>query len=204
MRLPEVPWESIEFFHLDEYIDISEEHPASFRRYLRKRIVDKVHPKEFHLICGDCGNPESECRRLNSLISSVDIDLTFLGIGENGHIAFNDPPADFEIESPYIIVNLDETCRRQQLGEGWFQNLESVPKRAISMSVRQILKSKKILCIVSEERKAKAVRNCLDGRIAPEVPSSILHTHRDTTLFLDAASASLLEPDTVARYRSAR
>ena len=181
-------------FHLDEYIGLPEHHNASFRKYLKERLVDKVNPGKVHLIKGDARDPEKECNRMSWLISQEDIDIAFVGIGENGHLAFNDPPADFETEKPYIIVDLDQKCREQQVGEGWFQNIEEVPDQAISMSIKQILKSKNIICVVPDKRKAEAVRNCLspNAPVSPMHPASILKTHPHTWVFLDEKSASLL------------
>ena len=153
-----VDWSKVVGFHLDEYIGIAVTHPASFRRYLKERFVERVPLKEFHYVEGDGADPEVECERLGQLIGGREIDVAFIGIGENGHLAFNDPPADFETREPYQVVELDEACRRQQLGEGWFASLEDVPRRAISMSIQQILKSRAIVCSVPDERKAKAVR----------------------------------------------
>ena len=185
-----------------QYVDLPETHPASFRRYLKERIVEKVQPAAFHFIQGDTGDPEAECRRLADLIRSAGtIPLVFLGIGENGHLAFNDPPADFETEEPFLVVELDEACRRQQLGEGWFPTFEAVPKQAISMSIRQIMKGKTLLCIAPDKRKAKPVKDCLEGPITPHVPCSIMREHPDATLFLDQASISLLSPGTLEKYQ---
>ena len=144
----------------------------------------------FHFLDGE-GDPEGECERASALIEETTIDVAFVGIGENGHLAFNDPPADFETERPYLLVDLDDDCRQQQFGEGWFPDFESVPKRAISMSVRQIMKSEAIVCTVPDERKAKAVQNATQGPVTPEVPASILQEHPDCHLFLDVAAASL-------------
>jgi glucosamine-6-phosphate deaminase len=190
----DVDWSRTVMFHLDEYIGLSASHPASFRRYLRERLVARVNPGEVNWIHGEAANPQTECRRLNRLISAYAIDVAFVGIGENGHLAFNDPPADFETEAPYILVDLDDACRQQQLGEGWFSSLEVVPRRAISMSIRQILRAEAILCIVPERRKAKAVYNTLCLEISPFYPASILRQHPNTTLFLDTESAALLPP----------
>jgi glucosamine-6-phosphate deaminase len=187
-----IDWAKVVLFHLDEYVGLPETHPASFRRYLKERIAARVHPGAFHFIEGDATDPEAEARRVGDLLARHPIDLAFVGIGENGHLAFNDPPADFETEAPYLVVRLDEACRRQQLGEGWFSDLEAVPERAISMSVRQILKSQEILCIVPDERKARAVRDCLEEAVSPERPASALQGHPGTTLFLDRFSAGLL------------
>ena len=187
-----IDWDSTTMFHLDEYIGIPETHPASFRKYLRERLVDIVHPGTVHFLDGETDEPQAECDRLNHIISQHQIDVAFVGIGENGHLAFNDPPADFETEDPYILVELDEACRLQQVGEGWFNGIDDVPTQAISMAIRQIMKAKAIVCTVPDERKAEAVRNCLHGEITPMHPASILQTHTDCAVFLDAGSASLL------------
>lgn len=187
-----VDWTKVNCFHLDEYIGISETHPASFRKYLKERFVDKVDAKKFHFINGEV-EPILECKRLNDIIINHQIDVAFIGIGENGHLAFNDPPADFETTLPYIIVELDEECRRQQFNEGWFTAFEKVPKSAISMSVTQILKSESIICTVPDKRKANAIFNTLNKEVDPLFPSTILKEHKDTVLFLDEDSSSLLE-----------
>jgi len=189
---PDIDWKKCTFFHLDEYVGLSESHRASFRRYLRERIVERVHPGAFHFINGDAKSPEKECQRVGELISQCLIDAAFVGIGENGHLAFNDPPADFNTHEPYVVVNLDEACRQQQVGEGWFANLAEVPTQAISMSIQQILKSKDILCVVPDRRKADAVQKCLELEISPSYPASILQQHERTTIYLDRESASLL------------
>ena len=186
-------WGRVDVFHLDEYVGVSDSPPASFRRYLRERIVERVHPRSFELLAGDAADPAAECRRVGALIARAPIDVAFVGIGENGHLAFNDPPADFVTEEPYLVVELDEACRRQQLGEGWFATLDDVPRRAISMSIRQILKAREILCIVPDARKAKAVSECLEGAVSPLHPSSILQSHPATTIYLDRDSAALLK-----------
>jgi glucosamine-6-phosphate deaminase len=190
--IPGIDWSKVVCFHLDEYVGLPETHPASFRRYLKERLVARVHPGAFHFIEGDAAEPGVEARRVGRLIRTCAIDAAFVGIGENGHLAFNDPPADFETEEPYLVVTLDEACRRQQLGEGWFAGLEEVPKQAISMSVRQILKAERILCVVPDARKARAVRASLEEEVGPERPASILRTHPRATLFLDRESAGLL------------
>lgn len=194
-QVSSIDWSKTVMFHLDEYIGIPEDHPASFRKYLQERLVNKVHPGTVHFINGNAEDPNQECKRLNEIISKKEVDVAFVGIGENGHLAFNDPPADFDTEDPYIVVDLDEDCRKQQLGEGWFNRLEDVPKKAISMSIRQIMKSKNIICIVPEQRKAKAVRNCLQGDISPGNPASILRRHKKVFLFLDKESAQLLNKE---------
>jgi len=187
-----IDWSKVYCFHLDEYIGMTIEHPASFRKYLKERFVEKVNPKEFHYVNGDV-NPTEECERLNNIIAQYPIDVAFVGIGENGHLAFNDPPADFDIEEPYIIVNLDEACRKQQMGEGWFNSLEDVPEQAISMTIQQILKSKNIICSVPDARKSNAAKNAIEGEITPMLPSSILQKHDSTWIYLDKESATLLK-----------
>ena len=201
VKAPGIDWSRTVFFHLDEYVGIPVTHPASFRRYLRERIVDKVRPGQFHFIEGDAPDPKAEAARVGALIKSHPIDVAFVGIGENGHLAFNDPPADFQTKDPYLVVSLDEACRRQQLGEGWFPRLEDVPKRAISMSIRQILSAREIIAIVPERRKAIAVRAALEGEISSLVPASILRTHPNVTIYLDRESSELLMPDTLQRAR---
>lgn len=183
----------VTMFHLDEYIGLPADHPASFRKYLKERFVDKVPAlKAVHFVEGDAENPQQECRRLGDIITQHPIGVALIGIGENGHLAFNDPPADFKTEQPYIIVELDEKCRAQQLGEGWFETLEQVPRRAISMSIRQIMKSACLIVSVPEKRKAEAVKNTLEGKVTNTCPASILQTHPNCKIFLDAEAASLL------------
>ncbi len=189
---PDIAWEHVQMFHLDEYIGLPITHKASFRNYLNERFVYLVPTlKMAHLIHGEI-DPAFECNRLGELIRQHPIDVALVGIGENGHLAFNDPPADFETEHPYIVVELDEACRAQQMGEGWFDTLEQVPKKAISMSIQQIMKSAHIICSVPDERKAKAVHDCLSSAISPLFPASILQSHPNCEIFLDAASAKLL------------
>ena len=190
--LNDIDWQRVEFFHLDEYVGLPGTHPASFRRYLRERIIDRVHPKAFHLINGDAADPQAECRRVGELISQHTIAVAFVGIGENGHLAFNDPPADFETEEPYLVVTLDEACRRQQIGEGWFKTIDEVPMQAISMSIQQFLKARHILCIVPDQRKAQAVKACVEMDVSPMRPASILQHHPSVTLYLDRESSALL------------
>jgi len=191
--MKDIDWSKVMAYHLDEYIGIPKTHPASFRKYLKERFVDNVPSlADFFFIKGDAQDIKAECLRLSKLISRCTIDVAFIGIGENGHLAFNDPPADFETEDPYLIVELDSDCRKQQLGEGWFKTLEEVPKRAISMSIKQIMKSSALIVSVPDRRKAKAVKCTLEGEITNECPSSILQSHPDCRLFLDFNSAALL------------
>ena len=190
--IPGIDWSKTTMFHLDEYIGLPEGHPASFHRYLYERLIDRVHPGTVHLIQGNTGAPQAECDRLKGLIAKDEIDVTFVGIGENGHLAFNDPPADFSATDPYIIVSLDEACRRQQLREGWFTSFEEIPSQAISISIQQIMKSRAVICTVPEGRKARAVYDCFTGEVTPNHPSSILRQHEQAYVFLDADAASLL------------
>ena len=196
--MPEVSWQSVELFHLDEYIGLSSAHPASFRRYLLDRLIRKVDIRKYHLLDGE-GQSAEVIRRACLVLKSRPVDLAFVGIGENGHLAFNDPPADFETEEPFLVVELDDACRRQQVDEGWFRNISEVPRQAISMSIRQILKAGEILAIVPDARKAQAVKACCEGAVSPLAPASILQRHPNTTLFLDRDSARLLSAQTTAR-----
>jgi glucosamine-6-phosphate deaminase len=195
--LPNIDWSRVEMFHLDEYVGLPESHPASFCRFLRERLIQKAGITNYHLLNGD-SNPAEVIRKVGRALQAGPIDVAFVGIGENGHLAFNDPPADFETEEPYLLVKLDEACRRQQMGEGWFATLNDVPEQAISMSVRQVLKAKEIICIVPDARKAPAVKACLEGEISPTAPASILRIHPNTTLYLDQHSAALLSPATLS------
>ena len=189
--MPGIDWKRVALFHLDEYIGLPMSHPASFCKFLQERLIAKTGITEHHLLNGEEDPADVICRTSQS-ISVAPIDIAFVGIGENGHLAFNDPPADFETEEPYIVVNLDEACRQQQVGEGWFKDLAAVPKRAVSMSVRQVLKAKEIVAVVPGPRKAQAIKACFDGEISPMAPASILRTHANATIYLDKESASLL------------
>jgi len=193
-KVPGIDWVRVEAFHLDEYVGLPVTHPASFRKFLMQRLVSKTGIVNFHGIEGDAADPAAVAREVGKQLASAPIDIAFVGIGENGHIAFNDPPADFTTEDPYIIVNLDEPCRQQQVGEGWFADISQVPRRAISMSPRQILKATEIVVVVPDKRKAQAVKACLEGEITPMAPASILRRHSNATIYLDTESASLLSP----------
>ena len=195
-KTPRIDWSKVEMFHLDEYLNLSESHPASFRKYLRERIIEKTGIKRVHLLDGE-SNSADVIAEVTAEIRKAPIDVAFVGIGENGHLAFNDPPADFETNEAYIVVELDEACRRQQFGEGWFKSLDEVPHRALSMTVKQVLKAKEIIAMVPDARKAAAVSTCLHGEITPMAPASILRTHPNTTIYLDQDSASLLKPEIV-------
>jgi len=196
----DINWSKVVLFHLDEYIGLPVTHPASFRKYLQERVLAKLpRMKNAWLIDGEADAKE-ECNRLGNLITDHPIDVALVGIGENGHLAFNDPPADFDTEEPYIVVNLDEPCRKQQLGEGWFKSLEDVPKQAISMSIRQILKAAHIICSVPDSRKAIAVKNTLEQPVSNTYPASILQVHADCRLYLDEDSAALLSKNKATSF----
>ena len=199
---PAIDWAAVEAFHLDEYIGLPVTHPGSFRKMLLEQLVQRTGIKEYHLLDGDAADPSQVVRREGEALASAPIDIAFLGIGENGHIAFNDPPADFHVEQPYIIVNLDEACRRQQVGEAWFADISQVPRQAISMSVQQILKAKEILAVVPDSRKAPAIKACFEGEITPLAPASILRTHANATVYLDKNSAALLGPGLQAKLKN--
>ena len=186
-------WRCVTAFHLDEYVGLPPSHPASFRKYLQERFSSQVPLAAFHFIRGDAPDAQAECDRVGALLRQAPVDLALVGIGENGHLAFNDPPADFATQAAYLIVNLDEACRRQQVGEGWFTSLESVPPQAISMSIHQIMTCRRIICTVPDLRKAAAVQRALEGPVTPDCPASILQQHPDCHMFLDAASASQLK-----------
>jgi glucosamine-6-phosphate deaminase len=188
-----IDWHRVTGFHLDEYVGLPLTHPASFRRYMWERFVRQLPLplRAFHYIEAD-DDPEAECRRLGQVIAQHPIDVAFVGIGENGHLAFNDPPADFQTEAPYLVVELTLASRRQQVGEGWFASVDDVPRRAISMSIRQIMKSAAIVCAVPDQRKAAAVQAVVEGPVTPLVPASILQCHGEATIYLDPSSASLL------------
>lgn len=197
---PGIDWSKVEMFHLDEYVGLPITHPASFRKYLLERLIEPTGMMNYHLLDGEA-DPKEVCRRAGEAISAAPIDVAFVGIGENGHLAFNDPPADFETDAPYIVVNLDEACRHQQVGEGWFAGLDDVPKQAISMTVKQILRAGEIICIVPDARKAQAVKNCFENEISPIYPASILRAHDNTTVYLDAESSSLLNSESIKPLR---
>ncbi|NLP47761.1 MAG: glucosamine-6-phosphate deaminase [Clostridiales bacterium] len=186
-----IDWSKVEMFHLDEYVDLPESHPASFRKYLKERFVSKVELKAAHFVEGT----EENLPQISAKLLEAPIDLGLIGIGENSHIAFNDPPADFETTKAYIVVELDEACRRQQVGEGWFATLGDVPRRAVTMSVHRIMQCEKIISCVPYAVKAQAVADSLYSDVSPMVPASILKTHKDWTLLLDKESAALVDSD---------
>lgn len=194
-----IDWARVEMFHLDEYVGLPITHPASFRKYLLERLIHKTGIEKYHLLDGST-DARKAARQAGEALSTAPVDAAFVGIGENGHVAFNDPPADFETEEPYLVVELDEACRQQQVGEGWFADIAEVPRQAISMSVRQILKAREIICVVPDRRKAEAVKRCLEGEISLMAPASILRKHGATTVYLDKESASLLSTETLSAF----
>jgi glucosamine-6-phosphate deaminase len=194
-----VDWARVTLFHLDEYVGLPIEHPASFRKYILERVIRKTTLQDYVLLDGE-GDAREVCRTAGEALNAMPIDVAFVGIGENGHLAFNDPPADFVTDEPYLVVQLDEACRRQQVGEGWFGSAADVPASAISMSVCQILKSREIICVVPDARKAAPVKATLEGPITPDVPASALRQHGNVTRYLDAASAALLRPETLQMF----
>jgi glucosamine-6-phosphate deaminase len=194
-----IDWGRVEMFHLDEYVGLPITHAASFRKYLKERLIDKTGIGKYHLLDGT-DDAHDVARQVGKAVRSAAIDVAFVGIGENGHLAFNDPPADFETDEPYLVVKLDEACRRQQVGEGWFGAIAEVPREAISMSVRQILKAKEIICVAPDARKAAAVKACFEGAISVMAPASILRTHAACTVYLDRESSRLLGPGTLPSF----
>ncbi|MEO8271995.1 MAG: glucosamine-6-phosphate deaminase [Aureliella sp.] len=199
VQQPGIAWNRVCGFHLDEYLGVDRIHPASFCGYLQKRFVERVPLKSFMYLDGALP-AEQLLTTANAMLEGQRIDLMLCGIGENGHLAFNDPPADFETTSPYLIVDLDKACRKQQVGEGWFDSISDVPTQAISMSISQILKSETIICSVPDRRKAEAVRATLEDEVSPAIPASALRQHANTTLVLDLTSASLLSSATLAEH----
>lgn len=196
---PGIAWDRVCGFHLDEYLGVARSHPASFCGYLQSRFVERVPLKSFYYLDGSL--PAEQLRNsANAAFDGLHIDLLLCGIGENGHLAFNDPPADFSATNPYLIVELDEACRKQQVGEGWFDSIDDVPSQAISMSISQILKAETIFCSVPDRRKAEAVRATLEDELSPMIPATALRQHPNTTLVLDSSSSSLLSAATLAEY----
>ena len=193
VRADNIDWSRVTAFHLDEYVGLPVTHPASFRGYLQQRFVDRLPTLQaFVPVNGDAPDLAAEVARLNALLRGQRIAVCFAGIGENGHLAFNDPPADFDTREPYLVVSLDEACRRQQLGEGWFPTLADVPARAISMSIRQMLLADTLILSVSDARKAAAMKAAIDGPLTPQCPASILRLHPDCRLYADAAATKAL------------
>lgn len=197
----DVDWSKVEMFHLDEYINLPESHPASFRKYLKERFVSKVNLKAAYFVNGE-GNIEENIRKLTEEIRKEEIDLGLIGIGENSHIAFNDPPADFDTKEAYIVVNLDDACKQQQVREGWFATVEDVPKQAISMTVYQIMQCKVIVSSVPHKVKARAIKLTLENDVTNTIPATILKRHPDANLFLDEESASLVDKRILEKYKA--
>ena len=200
-RESHVNWAKTDMYHLDEYVGLPESHPASFRHYLREKLLNVVHPGHAHLIDGNTVDPWNECARLEQLVMRDGIDVAFVGIGENAHLGFNDPPADFANNALFTVVTLSETCRAQQVHEGWFKSIEDVPDKAITVTIQGILKAKVIICVVPEARKANAVRCALAGLVTPACPASVLRNHPHARVFLDADAASLLDTAMAQRWR---
>jgi len=194
LQTREIDWKKITVFHLDEYKGISDSHPASFRKYLKERILNKVGPKKIYFLNGNAEDLQQEIKSYEEALRDHPIDIACIGIGENGHIAFNDPAvADFKDPNLVKVVELDEACRNQQLGEGWFPTFDDVPKEAVTLTIAAILNCEAISCVVPDERKAQAVYNTLYGEISTSCPASILRSHQETVLFLDKASASMVK-----------
>ncbi|MEW6235163.1 MAG: glucosamine-6-phosphate deaminase [Candidatus Omnitrophota bacterium] len=190
----DIPWNQVEVFHLDDYVGLPEDHPASFKRYLRERLLDKTKPGKVHFLNGNAPSLTDECERYSALLMEDDIDLACIGIGENGHLAFNDPhAADFSDAAIVKAVSMDEPCRRQQFGEGWFASLDDVPKMGLTQTIPAIMRSLKISCFVPDQRKAEAVKNALQGPISRSCPASILRQHPNAVLWLDSLAASFLD-----------
>lgn len=195
VKEPGIDWTKVTGFHLDEYVGIPVTHKASFRGYMRERFVAQTPQplKVFNEVNGEAEDQEAEVTRLENLIRESPIDVACVGIGENGHLAFNDPPADFDTNRAYKVVPLDDKCRMQQVGEGWFPTKDDVPTHAFSMSIKQIMWSKAIVCTCPDERKAEAVKGAIEGPVTNMLPSSIMQMHPDCGMFLDPQSASLLQ-----------
>jgi glucosamine-6-phosphate deaminase len=191
-ELPDVPWDRTDVFHMDEYVGIAGEHPASFRHVLHEQLIDRVQPRAFHGIQGDAPDPRQEMVRYEALLREQPIAACVMGIGENGHLAFNDPPADFHTDRTIALVALDQTSRHQQVGEGHFSRIEDVPTHAITLTIPMLLAPPRLLVIVPEARKAPPVQRALQGPLTPDCPASILRTVPHATLYLDQASAAML------------
>ena len=194
LREISVSWEKVIIFHLDEYIGLDENHPSSFRHYLKENIIKHISPKEFYPINTEGKSLEKAIEHYTQLLVDHPVDIAFIGIGENGHLAFNDPGvADFNDQKYVKVVALDEHCRKQQYDEGWFESIEVVPKKALTLTIPTIMSAQHISCFVPEERKANAVKNTIDGDIVETCPASILRKHPSVNLYLDPPSAKLLK-----------
>ena len=198
--MPGLPWNQLTGFHLDEYVGLDENHPASFRRYLRQNLTSRVAMREFFAINGNAGDIEKFCTDYARRIEQASPQICLLGIGENGHLAFNDPAeADFDDPQPMKMVSLDRRCRQQQVGEGWFGSWEEVPEHALTLTMPTIFRIPKLILTVPDRRKAEAIRRTLHDPISSACPSTLLRNHPDVTLFLDRESASILDADPFAR-----
>jgi len=199
---PDLDWRSIEVFHMDEYVGLASDHPASFRGWLREHVVEKAPVKQVHYLSGEVEDLQAECRRYGEEIARSPIDVVFIGFGENGHIAFNDPHvADFRDPLPVKRVEMDRVCRMQQVGEGAFPDLESVPREALTLTIPTLFECEHLICTVPEQRKAEAVRKAILGEVTPDCPASIVRTHPRCWIFLDGDSASLLDEDFLENHR---
>lgn len=188
---PEVDWRRVTAFHMDEYVGLAAAHPAGFRSYLRAHLTSRVRLKRVHELTGDAASPEAECRRYAELLSQAPIDLVCLGIGENGHIAFNDPPvADFRDPAMVKLVALDRPCREQQVNDGCFPRLSEVPTHALTLTIPALMSAQRMCCVVPGARKAAAVKHTLQGSVMTACPASILRKHPAATLYLDPDSAA--------------
>ena len=199
VKEPDIDWTKVTGFHLDEYVGISDTHPASFQKYLRERFIDVVHPGKFHLLSGE-GDPEATIAKVTEKLMERRIDLGLIGIGENGHIAFNDPPADFNDTRCYKVVNLSDTCIQQQLHEGWFENEDAAYKQAISMTCQKIMDCETIISVVPYAVKAQAIHDTLTMEETVLCPATLMKRHADVTVYCDKDSAALTEAATLARF----
>ena len=195
----DIDWSKVEMFHLDEYVGMGIDHPASFQKYLRERFVDVVNPGKYHLIDGT-KNAEDTIAELTALLNEKQVDLGLIGIGENAHIAFNDPPCDFDDERAYKVVNLSKTCIEQQLREGWFENEEKAFKQAISMTCKKIMDCKTIICAVPYAVKAQAIKDTIEQEKTNLVPATLLKEHADVTVYCDTDSAAAVDKNALAKY----
>ena len=194
--IPDVPWNRTVMFHLDDYLGLPADHPASFDRYLHERFIDKARPGEYHLIDGNAAEPEAECERCAGLLEREPVDICFAGIGETAHLALNDPPADFDEPRTFRVIDIDRRSRRQLAGEGWFDSWRDCPARAITISIARIMRCNTVISVVGEARKATAVSRTLSEPVSPDCPATVLRRHPDSHLYLDADSASgLVRPE---------
>ena len=194
-----VDWSKVEMFHLDEYVGISDDHPASFKKYLLERFINKVNPGKYHLLSGQ-GNPDETIAKVSAALAERKVDLGLIGIGENGHIAFNDPPADFDDQRFYKVVTLSDTCIQQQLHEGWFENEDAAFKQAMSMTCSKIMDCETIISVVPYKVKAQAIVDTLTREKTVDVPATLMKEHKDVTVYCDKDSASLTPAEVLAKF----